>query len=260
LAREVITIKTEEEIAVLRKGGKRLARILRLLSEVVAPGLSTEELEERARALISEGGDKPAFLGYTPAGANRPYPAALCVSINDEVQHGIPNESPRTLKEGDIVDLDCGIVHGGLIVDSGCTLGVGAIDTAARKLIDVTREALAVGIRAARAGNHVGDIGFAIQSFVRPHGYGIVYDLCGHGVGYAVHEEPQIPNLGGRGTGAELMAGMVIAIEPMLNEGTADIVLASDGYTFKTADGSRSAHFEHTIAITEGEPEILTME
>lgn len=256
----MISIKTPQEIAALREGGKRLARILRLVSEEVVPGVSTDALNDLADKLVREGGDEPAFLNYTPAGATRPYPATLCVSINDEVQHGIPNEHPQILKEGDLIDLDCGLIHKGMVVDSGLSVGVGKIRDEAQKLMDVTQESLAVGIKAARGGNRVGDIGHAIEAFVKPYGYGIVYELCGHGVGYKVHEEPQVLNLGEAGTGPKLKPGMVIAIEPMLNMGSPDIYLADDGYTFKTKDGSLSAHFEHTIAITDGEAEILTKE
>lgn len=256
----MITIKTREEIDILREGGKRLARALRLVSEAVAPGVSTDALNHLAEQLVREGGDTPAFLNYTPAGAKRPYPATLCVSVNDEVQHGIPNENPRVLKEGDIADLDCGLIHEGMVVDAGLTVGVGAVSDDARKLMSVTKASLAMGIKAARGGSHVGDIGHAIEAFVHPRGYGIVRELCGHGVGHAVHEEPQICNFGDAGAGAKLIPGMVVAIEPMLNIGNPDVYVADDGYTFKTKDGSLSAHFEHTIAITEGAPEILTKE
>jgi len=256
----MVSTKTADEIAHLRKGGRRLARVLRLVSERVIPGVSTEELNIYAEKLIREGGDMPAFLNYTPPGATRPYPGAICISVNEEIVHGVPNEDPRVLQEGDIVGLDCGLLHRGLITDSAITVPVGEIDEKAKKLLNITREALAVGIKAARAGSHIGDIGHAIEEFVKPHGYGIVRDLCGHGVGYKVHEDPQIPNFGNPGEGEELLPGMVLALEPMLNEGGGEVKLMSDGYTFVTADGSRSAHFEHTIVITENEAEILTKE
>lgn len=254
------SIKTAVDIEKMREGGKRLARVLRLVSERVAPGVSTEELNLLADRLIREGADVPAFLGYTPTGAERPYPGAICISVNEEIVHGIPNEDPRVLVEGDIVGLDCGLTHKELITDAALTVPVGVIDAEAKKLVQVTREALAVGIKAARGGNHIGDIGHAIEQFARPHGYGIVHELGGHGVGYKVHEEPHVPNVGNPGEGEELVPGMVLALEPMLNEGGAEVKLADDGYTFFTADGSRSAHFEHTILITEGAPEILTKE
>ncbi|NQV87983.1 MAG: type I methionyl aminopeptidase [Parcubacteria group bacterium] len=253
-----ITIKTKEEIEVLREGGKRLAKILKVVSRVVAPGVSTKELDDLARKLTTEKGDTPAFLNYQPWGAKRPYPASLCVSINDEVVHGIPNEEPKILKNGDIISLDMGIIHGGLIVDSAVTVGVGKIDKEAKKLLKVTKEALDVGIKAAIGGATVGDIGFAIEKFVEPFGYGHAEGLSGHGVGYKVHEDPFVPNQGKQGEGEILKPGLVIAIEPMLNEGTGKVVLAKDGYTYHTSDGRRSAHFEHTIVITESKANILT--
>jgi len=253
-----VTIKTKKEIDILREGGARHAEILSLVAKKVVVGISTNELEDFAILLIKEGGDTPAFLHYTPRGAKRPYPSALCVSVNNEIVHGIPNEDPLILQEGDIVSLDLGLVHKGLITDSAVTVGVGKLHSKDKKLINHCKEALALGIRAARGGNHVGDIGFAVESFVRPLGYGICGGLAGHGVGYKVHEDPFVPNEGRQGGGELLRSGMVIAIEPMLTLGGDKIVLAKDGYTYKTADGSNSAHFEHTIAITEGDPIILT--
>ena len=253
-----ITVKTKREIATLREGGKRLAGILQQLVKEVHPGVSTNALNTFAEKLIADGGDIPSFLGYAPSGAKRPFPAALCVSVNDEVVHGIPNEGEKLLKEGDIVTLDAGLIHGGLFTDSAVTLGVGKLDAKARKLLDTTKKALAVGIKAVRAGATTGDVGFAIEEFVKPHGFGIVRDLAGHGVGYAVHEEPFVPNFGKKGEGVVLKEGMVIAIEPMLNEGGAAVKLDSDGYTYRTKDGSRSAHFEHTVVVTKNGAEILT--
>ena len=254
----MITIKKPEEIELLREGGRRLAAILQELSDEVKPGVKASFINDRAEELIRAGGDLPVFLGYQPDLATRPYPATLCVSVNDEIVHGIPNEKEKMFKEGDIVGLDIGLSHEGMIVDTALTVPVGTIDDAARKLLHVTKESLAVGIKAARGGAKVGDIGAAVEAYVKPHGYGIVRELAGHGVGYAVHEEPYVPNFGKKNTGAVLKPGMVIAIEPMLNEGTADVILEDDGYTFRTKDGKRSAHFEHTILITDGAPEILT--
>lgn len=254
----MITIKTQEEIAILREGGKRLAFILSELEKMVAPGVSTKALDDRARELALEGGDQPSFLNYQPDGAKRPYPASLCVSINDEVVHGIPNEHPRDLKDGDIVSLDMGIVHKGLITDSAITVAVGKIDDEARQLLKITREALQKGIEAARGGARVGDIGHAIESYTAEYPFSHAEGLAGHGVGYKVHEDPYVPNTGKAGTGIVLKPGMVIAIEPMLNLGTGKIKLDQDGYTYRTRDGKRSAHFEHTIAITDGAPIILT--
>ena len=253
-----IIIKTKEEIEILREGGKRLAFVLQKVKEKVAPGISTWELDEYAEKLIREMGDYPAFLNYRPEGAETPYPASLCISVNDEVVHGIPSKK-RILKEGDIVSLDLGLRHKGLFTDHALTVGVGEISSASKKLIDTTEKSLYVGIDMARAGNKIGDIGNAIEKFARPHKYGIVEVLAGHGVGRAIHEDPFIPNYGKAGTGAKLVPGMVIALEPMLNNGTKNVDLDDDGWTFRTADRKKSAHFEHTILITEGDPEILTV-
>lgn len=255
----MITIKKPEEIAILREGGKRHAEILRRLVEMAKPSIATRELNDLAERLIKEGGDEAAFLGYTPKDAKRPYPASLCVSVNDEVVHGIPNEGGKVLKEGDIVSLDAGLKHEGLFTDCAVTIGVGKMDARARKLITVTRKALAVGIKEVCAGKTVGDIGFVIAEFVRPFGFGIVRELAGHGVGYTVHEEPLVPNFGKKGEGTVLKAGMVLAIEPMLNEGRPEVKLDPDGYTYRTRDGSRSAHFEHTVVVTDKGAEVLTM-
>ncbi|MEQ1561291.1 MAG: type I methionyl aminopeptidase [Nitrospira sp.] len=254
----MIKIKTPEEIDIMKEGGKRHAFILSELEKIVVPGVSTNDLENLALKLIKEGGDTPAFLNYTPRGAKRAYPAALCVSINNEIVHGIPNEKPTVLQEGDIVSLDLGLVHQGLITDSAMTVPVGNISERDRKLLEHCKEALYIGIKEAKAGGHVGDIGEAIGSFARGLGYGLCEGLAGHGVGYKVHEDPFVPNEGRRGSGELLKPGMVIAIEPMLTLGTDKIVLSSDGYTYKTADGTNSAHFEHTVAITEDGPVILT--
>jgi len=251
-----IIIKTKEEIDILRAGGKRLSAILAKVAGMVRPGISTYELDQYAYELIKEGGDEPAFLGYKPEGHRKAFPASLCTSVNSEVVHGIPRKD-KILKEGDVICIDLGLKHKGLFTDHAVTVAVGAISKESQKLLDATREALAVGIEQAVAGNTVGDIGHAIESFVNKR-YGIVRELSGHGVGKYIHEDPYVPNFGKKGKGAKLIPGMVIAIEPMLNIGRADIVSMSDGYTIKTADGSRSAHFEHTILITEGEPEILT--
>ena len=242
----------------MKEGGRRHAFILQKLAEKVAPGVSTQHLEDYARELIKEGGDKPAFLNYKPKGARRPYPASLNVSINDEIVHGIPNEGERILAEGDIVSLDLGLTHNGLITDSAITVSCGKISDEDRKMIGHCFEALQIGIKSARGGKRVGDISSAIEGFLRPLGYGIPEGLAGHGVGYKVHEEPFVPNEGQKGKGELLKPGMVLALEPMITLGTSRIMLAVDGYTYKTVDGSRSAHFEHTIAITDGEAIVLT--
>ena len=255
----MIRLKTSEEIDRLRRGGAVLSRILSELAVLVAPGVTTEYLNDEALDRMERYGAEPALLGYHPEFAPRPYPAALCTSINDVVEHGIPNEHPRTLEAGDIIGLDTTIVYEGMVVDSGITVPVGTIAPEAKRLIEVTKGALAAGIQAARPGGRVGDISAAIEAYVAPHGYGLVEELCGHGVGYAVHEAPLVPNTGTKGTGALLEPGLVIAIEPMLTLGSGDVVFdRKDGYTVRTKDGSLSAHFEHTIAITEGGVEVLT--
>ncbi len=253
----MIIIKTPQEIEILREGGRRLATILHKVKAKVAPGVTTKELDEYAEKLIREGGDVPAFLNYRPEGAPTPFPASLCVSVNDEVVHGIPSYD-RVLEEGDIVAIDLGLKHKGLFTDMALTVPVGKVSPASKKLMDTTEKALEIGISAAYGGNRIGDIGHAIESFVRPHKYGIVEVLSGHGVGRAIHEDPYIPNFGRAGKGEKLVPGMVVALEPMLNNGTKNVTLDDDDYTFRTADGKKSAHFEHTILITEGEPEILT--
>jgi methionyl aminopeptidase len=251
-----IFIKTKEEIDILREGGKRLARVLASVAEEARPGVSTLELDHRAFDLIKELGDEPAFLHYKPAGATSPYPASLCTSVNNEVVHGIPS-AHKILQEGDIISLDLGLKHKGMFTDHAITIGVGAISRASEKLLQATREAMMVGIEQAVVGNTVGDIGYAIETCVKGR-YGIVRELSGHGVGKKIHEDPFVPNFGRPGRGEKLRAGMVIAIEPMLNIGGDDIVTMPDGYTINTADGSRSAHFEHTVLISEEGPEILT--
>ncbi|MBP6931634.1 MAG: type I methionyl aminopeptidase [Candidatus Pacebacteria bacterium] len=251
-----VIIKTAEEIEILREGGKILAEILALVAEKVAPGISTYELDQYAYKLIKERGGDPAFLNYRPEGHAKPYPATLCSSVNSEIVHGIPKRG-IILKEGDIVSIDLGIKYKGLYTDHAMTVGVGAISKRDQRLLDDTREALDIGIWAARGGATTGDIGYAIESFVHNR-YGIVRELSGHGVGKKIHEDPYIPNYGKAGKGTKLVPGMVVAIEPMLTSGSAHIYVADDGYTVKTEDGGRAAHFEHTILITEGDPEILT--
>jgi len=254
----LITIKTKEDIATLREGGRRHAAILRELENMVRPGLDVKELNDRADELIKAGGDKSAFLHYTPRGAKRPYPASLCVSINEEVVHGIPNEVVKILKEGDIVSLDLGLIHDKMVTDAAITVPVGKITPELEELLRVTKEALMAGIKAAKGGKRVSDISMAIERIGRAHGYGIVEELSGHGVGYDVHEDPYVPNFSNGKPGPILKPGMVIAIEPMFNLGSKEVVLDMDGYTFTTADGLSSAHFEHTVLITKSDAEILT--
>lgn len=252
-----VIIKTKEQIEIIREGGKILARVLLKVAKFVKPGISTYDLDQYAYKLIKEEGGIPAFLNYKPEGADRAYPASLCVSVNNEIVHGIPNKN-KILKEGDIVSLDLGLKYKGLFTDHAVTVAVGEISKKDKELIDNTKKAMDIGIWVAKGGATVGDIGYAIETFVNRR-YGIVRELAGHGVGIKIHEDPYVPNYGKVGKGQKLIPGMIIAIEPMLNIGKDDIVSMDDGYTIKTADGSRSAHFEHTILITEGDAEILTV-
>lgn len=254
----MITIKSKAEIETLERGGHILAEILKFVASIVAPGVSTKYLEEMGRKKMGELGATPAFLNYTPKGAARPYPAALCVSVNDVVVHGIPNEKSKILKEGDIVTIDTGICFEGLYTDAAITIGVGKIDAEAKKLIKATREALSAAIDSAKVGAKTTDIGKAIEKVAKRYKYSPARDLGGHGVGYSQHEDPFIPNFSMKG-GVVLKEGMVLAIEPMLNEGKGQVKFLSDGYTVITADGMRSAHFEHTVAITKNGAEILTV-
>lgn len=255
---KTLSVKSREDIEMLREGGKRLAHILSRVAEEVRPGVSSLELDALARRLVAEGGDEPSFLNYQAKGDKKRFPAALCVSVNDEIVHGLPS-AEKILRDGDIVGIDLGLRHKGLCTDAAITLPVGVIDEASRKLLEVTKHALARAVGAARAGATTGDIGYAVESFVKTQGnFGIVRDLAGHGVGYAVHEEPFVPNHGKRGEGVVLQAGMVLALEPMLTLGGEKIVLGDDGFAYRTKDGSRAAHFEHTIAITEKGAEVLT--
>ena len=252
------TIYTDDEITKLREGGKRLARILKEVAKSAVPGAHTKDLDALAEKLIREGGDEPSLKGYKPQFAKRPYPSTICISVNNEVVHGIPSENDWVLEDGDIVGLDLVITHQGLMTDSTITVGVGKVDAKGKKLIAATEEALMAGIKAARAGKYIGDIGKAVQKVGEKYGYGVVYELGGHGVGHHVHEKPYISNVAGD-PGEKLVPGMVLAIEPMLNEGgSGEVRFLPDGYTVVTQDGSRSAHFEHTILITDGAPEILT--
>jgi methionyl aminopeptidase len=252
----MIIIKTENEIERLRRGGPVLARILRAVADAVAPGVTTQSLNDLASKLISEAGAKPAFLGYKPDGADRPYPASLIVSINEEVVHGIPGN--RVLKDGDIASLDLGINFEGVFLDHAVTVPVGTIGKEDKKLLSVAESSLYEGINAITPDGTIGDIGYAIEQYIKPHKFGIVRTLSGHGVGRAIHEDPYVPNYGKKGKGEKLKPGMVIAIEPMITRGSEDVVLLDDGYTLITPDHSRSAHFEHTVLITETGVEILT--
>jgi methionyl aminopeptidase len=248
----VITLKSERELAAMRKSCRIVAQILDDMAQMAKPGVSTGELDRFAESRCKELKVLPAFKGY------HGFPATVCISVNDEVVHGIPSNK-RILKDGDIVGLDFGVISDGWYGDSARTVAVGKVSPAARKLMDVTQEALNRGIAACREGNRVFDIGHAVQNYVESFGFSVVREFVGHGIGRALHEEPQVPNYGLKGKGLPLKAGMVLAIEPMINAGSHEVKVLDDGWTAVTADRSLSAHFEHTVAITPSGPEILTV-
>ncbi|MCB9818741.1 type I methionyl aminopeptidase [Candidatus Nomurabacteria bacterium] len=255
-----ITLKTEEDIKILREGGKLLAMVLDELEKEVLPGATTLDVDDRAMELLEKYNLEPITLGYHPTFAPRPYPAATCISLNEEVVHGIPNEAPRTFKEGDVVSIDLVIGYKEMVVDSARTVICGEGSEGAKQLIKVTAKALHAAIEAAQPGAYVSAIGAAVEASV-PKGFGIVEDLCGHGVGYSLHEEPQVPNYVIKGDrGALLLPGMVLAIEPMIIYGSKEVFFdEEDGYTVRSEDGGIAAHMEHTVLITETGPEILTL-
>lgn len=250
-------IKTPQEIKILQEGGKILSQILALLTTCVKPGISTWDLEMLARKEIKKAGAEAAFAGYRASRRALPFPAALCTSIDAEIVHCVPKKD-RFLAEGQIIGLDLGIKYKGLFTDAAVTVPVGKISRECKKLLAVTRKALAAGIREAKPGKTIGDIAFAIEATAQAAGLGIVRDLAGHGVGHAVHEEPSVPNFGKKGTLAKLRVGMVLAIEPMLTLGSHQIRILDDGWTVMTEDGSLAAHFEHTVAITAHGALVLT--
>ena len=251
-----IPIKDQVGIAKMREACAVAATVLEQLKPLVRPGLTTQDLEEAGRDLIARYGARSADYGYEHSG--RRYPAHTCISVNDEVVHGIPSFK-RVLRDGDIVSLDITVVHHGYIGDNAVTVPVGAITPQLEKLLRVTRESLDLGIRQAQVGNRIGDISAAIQTFVEAHGFSVVRDMVGHGVGVKMHEPPEIPNFGKRGTGDKIKPGMTLAIEPMVNLGGYKTKTLSDGWTVVAADGSPSAHFEHTVLTTDRGPEILTL-
>lgn len=255
-----VTLKTKEEIAVLREGGGRLARILSEVVSAAHAGVAAWELDGLAEQRMHEAGGRPSFKGYYIPGVKTPYPASMCISVNDEVVHGIPRKD-KILRQGDIVGLDIGMWFGApkeLCTDMAVTIGIGEISADAEKLLTATKESLNIGIGAVREGATIGDIGAAIETYLKKFRFGIVRDLAGHGVGYQVHEEPLIPNYGRPGTGTILKEGMVIAIEPMATLGDWRITLDEDEWTFRTADKSWAAHFEHSLVVTRDGAEVLT--
>ncbi|MDP2299477.1 MAG: type I methionyl aminopeptidase [Actinomycetota bacterium] len=248
----MIVFKSAEELAIMREAGRITAAALRHVGEAVRPGVTTRELDQRAEAVIREAGALPAFKGY------HGFPATLCTSVDGEVVHGIPGD--RVLLEGQIVSVDCGAIVDGYYGDSAMTFAVGVVSPEARALMDATRESLAAGIARCIPGMRLHDISSAVQTVAEGAGFSVVREYVGHGIGRSMHEDPQVPNYGRAGTGPTLKAGMVLAIEPMINAGRADVRSLDDGWTVVTEDGSLSAHFEHTVAVTDAGPMILTLE
>ena len=246
-----VTIKSEREIGLMREAGRILAITHEELEKALKPGISTWEIDRLGEEIIRSYGCVPSFKNY------RGYPASICISVNDEVVHGIPSKK-RILDEGDIVSLDAGVIYRGYHSDAARTHGVGQISPEAGQLIEVTKQCFFEGIKYAKTGNHLNDISTAIQTYAEKFGYGVVRDLVGHGIGTHLHEDPEVPNFARKRKGIRLQPGMTLAVEPMVNAGKAAITQLSDGWTVKTADGSLSAHYENTILITDGEPEILT--
>lgn len=248
----MVLLKTAREIEQMREAGRIAAEALKLAGEAVEPGISTGEIDRLARRYIEKKGAYPTFLNYNG------YPAAACISVNDEVIHGIPSDK-RILKEGDLVSIDLGATFNGFVGDNAATFACGKISEQAQRLSDATRESLYGGLEKAVSGGRLGDIGSAIAGYCEDRGYGVVREYTGHGVGHEMHEDPSVPNYGREGHGLRLFAGMTIAVEPMINEGTAKIKRLPDGWTVITADGKLSAHFEHTVAIASGKCIILTL-
>jgi methionyl aminopeptidase len=250
-------VKTNEELENLRTSGKILSEVLKETAALVKSGVTTAELDIIAEKGIRDRGGVPSFLNYKPRGASFPFPAALCVSVNDEIVHGIPSEE-KILKEGDIITLDLGVTYNGYVTDSAITVAVGQADAKTQKLFDGTREALAAAVAVARAGAHVGDIGAAVEAVARKYGYSVVEDLGGHAVGKSVHEKPFIENTGVKGQGEVMPEGLVIAIEPIFAEGKGQIQLEDDQWTYSTRDGSRACHFEQSLILTKDGCEVLS--
>ncbi|HHY38795.1 MAG TPA: type I methionyl aminopeptidase [Clostridia bacterium] len=246
----MIILKSRRELKIMKKAGLVAANTTRILREAIAPGVRTRDLDIIAEDYMRKSGAYPAFKGY------RGFPASICTSINDQVVHGIPGD--RILKEGDIISIDLGTILDGFYSDTAFTVGVGEISEEAKRLLAVTEESLWVGIRQARPGRRLGDISSAIQGYVEAHGFSVVRDFVGHGIGRQMHEEPQVPNFGVAGSGPVLKPGMTLAIEPMVNAGGYEVIVAPDNWTVFTSDGSLSAHFEHTVAITVDGPVVLT--
>mgnify|MGYP003530270286 CR=1 FL=1 len=251
----MIFLKTSDEIELLRQANLLVGKALAEVAKIIEPGVTTKQLDKVAEEFIRDHGAIPTFKGY-PNHEGSPFPGSICASVNDVVVHGIPNDVP--LKEGDIISVDCGTFLNGFCGDSCYTFCVGEVDEETKKLLQITKESLYKGIEQAVSGNRIGDIGYAIQSYVEQFGYGVVRELVGHGVGRKMHEDPQVPNYGKRGTGTKLSEGIVIAIEPMITFGKRDIIQERDGWTIKTKDRKPAAHFEHDVAVRNGKAEILS--
>jgi methionyl aminopeptidase len=252
----MITLKSRKQLARMRQAGRIVAAVLEAMRQNVRPGISTAEMNAIAEEIITRSGASPSFKGYPGTGKND-FPASICASINEELVHGIPSPK-RVLKEGDVVSIDVGAIYKGWHGDAAITLPVGEVAPEVTRLLEVTRGALMVGVRQSRPGNCTGDISWAIQMYVESRGFAVVRNYTGHGIGREMHEEPQIPNYGHRGEGVLLKRGMTFALEPMVNVGTWETNVLEDGWTVVTADNRLSAHFEHTLAVMDGEPEILT--
>jgi methionyl aminopeptidase len=252
----VITIKSEQEVRIMREAGQNTGQVLKLLAETAKAGMTTLELDKIVRKEFAKRGVMATFIGYPPS-SNNPFRHTICASINEELVHGIPSD--RVLKDGDILSIDIGGTYKGYVGDTAVTIPIGEVSEEAQRLIDVTRESLQVGIRAARAGERLGVISHAIGEYIESQGFGVVREYVGHGVGRYMHEDPQVPNFGPADRGPILKKGMVLALEPMVTVGDWKTKKHDDGWTVSTADGSLCAHFEHTIAITDGEAEVLTL-
>lgn len=246
----MLYIKTNEEVGLLRESNLMVSKTLAVVASLIKPGITTLSLDRVAETFIRDNGGQPAFKGYNG------FPNTLCTSVNDEVVHGIPSD--YVLQEGDIISIDCGVLLNGYYGDSAFTFPVGEIDTDVRRLLEFTRASLEDGVKEAIAGNRVGDISFAVQSKAESGGYSVVRELVGHGLGTRLHEAPEVPNWGRRGTGAKMSKGLVICIEPMINMGLRDTIQMRDGWTIKTADSKPSAHFEYAVAVDKGEADVLT--
>ncbi len=244
-----MVFKTAGEIELMDEANQIVHRVLDEVAQIIAPGTTTAELNRRAEATIRAAGAVPAFLNY------RGFPATLCTSVNDVIVHGIPGDDP--LREGDIVGVDCGVLYKGYFGDAARTFAVGGVGDEARRLLEVTRESLEIAVETIRPGAHLSDVGHAVQSHVEKHGFSVVREFVGHGIGTALHEEPQVPNFGAPGRGPRLKPGLVLAIEPMVNAGRPEMKLDADGWTARTADGSLSAHFEYSVAVTDDGAQVL---